>query len=158
MEWRRSIRWTDGHNTVPQGEGASCMRRLFSLGSAAISSAADDVLMVGSCPLCGLGLTIFDTACFDSPTACAMSFCLCTASARRTHFSAADPVRFKLERCCLFDGYVFVGAANTGESPSSRGLFSSSPWTATAPPDRCHGGTARFFPGYAAAIARPSDQ
>ena len=31
--------------------------------------------MVGSCPLCGLGLTIFDTACFDSPTACAMSFC-----------------------------------------------------------------------------------
>ena len=57
------------------------MGRLFSLGHyvfkvrGAISSAAEDVLMVGSCPLCGLGLTIFDTACFDSPTACAMSFC-----------------------------------------------------------------------------------
>ena len=72
--------------------------------------------MVGSLSLGKFLLMIFETAGSFSPTACAMSFSL------RLLENGAELVP-SVTGNSKGGGYVFVGATNMGESPSSRGAF-----------------------------------
>jgi len=69
-----------------------------------------------SVAFCNPPFTILETTDLSSPTACAMSFCL---RLLENGAELVPAVTGNTKR----GGYVFVGATNTGESPSSRGAF-----------------------------------